>query len=106
MNNRDYFLGLLAMIACAVALAIGNLAGAYVLLGFVCILWCVTWAFTMRKPVVMADGKPLVSENTVAFLCDEKACVGCPKTFCQHTTDIRHAANFKDTGGGLYMEKG
>lgn len=41
----------------------------------------------------------------VAYLCDELACKKCNPDFCQHTTDIEHAANFEDVGSGTYMEK-
>lgn len=96
MTNQDYFIGLLAIVACVISLLIGNLAGAYVLLVFVCILWCVSWAITMRKP------------TSIVYVCDEKACTSCSKGFgrwCYHTTDISHAANFEDLGDGMYMEK-
>lgn len=36
------------------------------------------------------------SDNKVLYLCDEEACGGiCPNLDCKHTTDIRHAKNFK-----------
>lgn len=49
----------------------------------------------------------LEKENTVAYLCDGKACDrGCSSSagFCFHTTDICHAVNFEEVSPGRFME--
>jgi hypothetical protein len=48
------------------------------------------------------------NEISVAYLCDEKACPECPngrETLCCHTTDIRHAIDFREVAPGRYMQK-
>ena len=47
-------------------------------------------------------------EDTVAYICDGKACErGCSSGvgFCFHTTDVRHAVNFKEVSPGWFMEE-
>lgn len=35
----------------------------------------------------------------ILYICDRKACEVCDPEFCQYTTDINHAANFKHYDG-------
>ena len=44
------------------------------------------------------------------YLCDRRACNSCSYPRCKHTSDIRHAKNFKvivqnTTGGSVLIEK-
>ena len=39
-------------------------------------------------------------EIVILYLCDQKKCIRCSYPLCQHTADIRHAANFKRSGFG------
>jgi len=42
----------------------------------------------------------------VLYICDKKACAtGCSYDLCFHTTDIRHAKNFKALGDVGYIEQ-
>lgn len=44
----------------------------------------------------------------VLYICDRQACEKCHYPTCRHTTDVRHAANFKPSGDSAntyYMEK-
>ena len=48
--------------------------------------------------------------TNVAYICDEAACAECGQEFirdCYHTTDIRHAKNFKEVSPnvGVFFEK-
>lgn len=48
-----------------------------------------------------------MSNVEVAYLCDRKACQGCeefPNLYCDFTTDIRHAVNFKKLDNEHYIE--
>ena len=45
--------------------------------------------------------------NSVAYICNEKACPDCGKSDCRdcyHTTDIHHAKNFVEVAPGKWME--
>lgn len=47
-------------------------------------------------------------EETVAYICDGNACEkGCSsgEGFCFHTTDVRHAVNFKEVSPGKFIEE-
>lgn len=44
-------------------------------------------------------------ENKIAYLCDRRKCEKCLPT-CTHTTDIRHAENFRVSHSGTYIEIG
>ena len=51
--------------------------------------------------------RALEREETVAYICDGEACEkGCSSGagFCFHTTDVRHAVNFKEVSPGKFME--
>lgn len=41
----------------------------------------------------------------VAYICDHKVCEDCSYPTCNATTDINHAKNFENLGGGVYIEK-
>lgn len=47
------------------------------------------------------------NEIVITYICDRKACTHCSNAECTHTTDIRHAANFKSHMSGLrsYFEE-
>lgn len=44
-----------------------------------------------------------MNKTEIAYLCDQKVC-GVDCQACKHTTDIRHAKNFKKMDEGKYME--
>ena len=45
-------------------------------------------------------------EEKVFYLCDRRACERCSPN-CKHTTDIRHAANFRvKTDGSIWEDDG
>lgn len=41
---------------------------------------------------------------TIAYICDRKKCGKKCSKWCSHTSDIKHAKNFNDKGGGFYEE--
>ena len=48
--------------------------------------------------------KTEISSKVVFYLCDKKKCERCSKD-CKHTTDIKHAKNFKKLRDGVYYEE-
>lgn len=40
----------------------------------------------------------------ILYLCDGEQCPNCCGANCEHTTDIKHAKNFKNIGG-VYVEQ-
>lgn len=41
----------------------------------------------------------------ILYLCDQERCENCHPDFCKHTTDIKHAKNFKEETDGIYIEQ-
>lgn len=69
------------------------------------------------KPVALAFIREAVREKQerdqistatpkVMYLCDHRACNRCSNGECNHTTDIRHAKNFKNVAGVFYERTG
>lgn len=41
----------------------------------------------------------------ILYLCDQERCENCHPDYCKHTTDIKHAKNFKEGSEGIYIEQ-
>lgn len=45
------------------------------------------------------------SEMKILYLCDQERCEECHPDYCNHTTDIKHAKNFKEEVDRMYIEQ-
>ena len=60
--------------------------------------------YEVKEPSDCDHYFPLQDMPTIAYLCDGQACDEC-HDYCNHTTNIKHAKNFKDIDGfSKYME--
>ena len=58
-----------------------------------------------ETPNPIKTQKPEKKESTnILYICNQQKCENCTWPVCQHTTDIKYAANFY-TADGAYWEK-